>query len=83
VANELEALFADQMLNVAARTSEEVVDADNFRALCQQAIAKVRAEKAGATSHHNTLLKMHRCSSTIGTSLWRWCIVVTRFGVLG
>ena len=49
-----------QMLDVAPRAGEEIVDADDFRALRQQAVAQMRAEEAGAAGHHDALLQMHR-----------------------
>ena len=59
VTDELEALFADEVLDVAPRPGKEIVDADNFRALRQQTVAQMRAEEPGAAGHHDALLQMH------------------------
>ena len=56
VADELEALVIEQMLDIAPGAGEEIVEADDFRALRQQALAQMRAEKTGATGHQNALL---------------------------
>ena len=59
MADQLEALVVEQMLDVAPRAGEEIVEADDLRALRQQALAEMRAEKAGAAGDQNTLLQMH------------------------
>jgi hypothetical protein len=59
VADKLEALVINQMLYVASGAGEEVVEADDLRALSQQAFAEVRAQKTGPTGHQYTLRKMH------------------------
>ncbi len=52
VADELEALVADQVVDVLAAAGDQVVDADHAVALGQQPLAQVRAEEAGAAGHH-------------------------------
>ena len=59
MADELEVLLADQMLDVAPRAGEKIVDADDFGALREQPVAQMRAEEAGAAGHHDALLQMH------------------------
>src|SRR5262245_48318632 len=59
MADELEALSANQVLDVAPGAGEKVVDADHFRALRQQPVAQMRAQKAGAAGHHDALLEVH------------------------
>jgi hypothetical protein len=46
------------VLDVAARAGEEIVDAENLGAFGQQAVAKMRAEEAGAPGHQNAVRKM-------------------------
>jgi hypothetical protein len=58
VAHQFEARVADQVLDVAPRAGEEIVDAEDLGALGEQAVAKMRAEEAGAPGHQNTLRKM-------------------------
>jgi hypothetical protein len=48
VAEELEAFLADQVLNVAPRAGEKIVDADDFGAVAKQTVAQMRTEKARA-----------------------------------
>jgi hypothetical protein len=66
MADEFEALLANEMLDVAARAGEEIVDTDYFRALRQQAVAQMGAEEAGAAGHHDALLKMHNSNPAQG-----------------
>jgi hypothetical protein len=47
VAQQLEARMADQVLDVAPRTGEEVVDAQHVVAAFEQLLAQVRAQEAG------------------------------------
>ena len=51
VAQEFEARMADEMLDVALLAGEEIIDADDLMADLEQAVAQMRAEKAGAASH--------------------------------
>jgi hypothetical protein len=48
VLHERKASIADQMRDVCARTGEQVVDADDARPFGEEAVAKVRADEAGA-----------------------------------
>jgi hypothetical protein len=60
MADQLEMLVVEQMLDVAARAAEEVVDADDVGAALQQPVAQMRAEEPCTASHQDALLKMHR-----------------------
>jgi hypothetical protein len=57
--DQLEALVAEQMLDVAAGAAEEVVDADDVGALGQEPLAQMRAEEAGAAGDQDALFQMH------------------------
>ena len=59
MADEFEAFLANEMLDVATRAGEEIVDADDVRPLLEQPVAQMRAEEAGAAGHHDALLQMH------------------------
>ena len=59
MADQLEALVIEQVLDVAAGAGEEIVDADDIGALGQQALAQMRAEEAGAAGDQNALFEMH------------------------
>ena len=48
-----------QMRDVALGAGEEIVDADEIGAALQQALAQMRAEKAGPAGHQNALFEMH------------------------
>jgi hypothetical protein len=55
VPQELEARISEQMLDVASRTGEEVVDTEHLGSISQQALAEVRAEKPGATGDKDSV----------------------------
>src|SRR5262249_19056237 len=59
VTHQLEAIVADEMGDVALGAGEEIVDADEVGATLQQALAQMRAEKAGTAGHQNALFEMH------------------------
>ena len=60
VAHQLEARMADQMLDVALAAGEEIVDANDVVAVGNQAIAQVRAEKAGTAGDQHRLATQPR-----------------------
>ncbi len=51
VAKHFEVLVREQMLNIGPGASEIIVDADNVCPACQQALAKMRTQEAGAACH--------------------------------
>ena len=51
VTHELEARVAEQVLDVALGAGEKIIDADDVVAVGDQAIAEMRAEKAGAAGY--------------------------------
>src|SRR6185295_19583587 len=55
VAHQLETRVAQQMLDVGLAAGEVVVDAQHVVSALEQALAQVRAEKAGTTGHQNPL----------------------------
>jgi hypothetical protein len=59
VTHELELVVIEQMVDIALRAGEEVVDANDVRALREQAIAEVRAEEAGAPGNQYARFKRH------------------------
>ena len=58
VAHQLEMRVVEQVLDVALGAGEEVVDAQDVMTLCDQTIAQVAAEKAGATGHQNAFVSV-------------------------
>ena len=59
VADQFETLVVQQMLDIAARAAEEIIDADDVGALRKQPLAKVRAEKTRPAGYQDLLFKMH------------------------
>ena len=57
VAQELKPLVIEQMLDVVPCSGKEVVDAQNLAPELQQAFAKMRAEKSGATANQNASVR--------------------------
>jgi len=55
VADYLEGRLAEQWFDVAARTCEIVIDAENLALLLEQSCAQMRAQKARTTRHKNPL----------------------------
>ena len=51
VAEQLETLVIEQVLDIAPRTGEEIIGAKHIGAFRQQALAKMRAEEAGSAGH--------------------------------
>jgi hypothetical protein len=45
-------------LNIAPRTGEIIIDADDISTLLKQTLAQMRAEKSGATSDQHTRFEM-------------------------
>ena len=63
MADQLKALLTDQVLDVAARAGEKIVDTEDLMAASEQGLAKKRADEPGPSGHKNTLTKMHRIAS--------------------
>ena len=59
VAQQLEALVIEQMLDVVPCAGEEIVDAEHLAAALQQPFGEMRAEKAGSAGNENSSLEMH------------------------
>ena len=59
VAHEVEVLVLDEMLDVAPRAGEEIIDAQHIGAFPQQPLAKMRAEEARASGDQHARFKMH------------------------
>src|SRR5262249_17480069 len=53
-----EVLMVEQVLDIATRTGEEVIDADDDRSIGKQAFAKMRAEETSTARHQYSLLKV-------------------------
>jgi len=51
VAKRFETLVREQMLNIGAGASEVIVDADDVCSRCQQVLAQMQTEEAGAACH--------------------------------
>jgi hypothetical protein len=52
--HKLKALDIEQMLDVSPGAGEEVVDAEDLRAIGKYAVAQVRTEKAGAAGYERS-----------------------------
>ena len=59
MADQLEALVTEQMLDVAARAAEEIVDADDVGALASSRSHRCEPRKPGAAGDQNPLFEMH------------------------
>ena len=55
MADYLEGRLAEQWFDVAARTCEIVIDAENLALMLEQSCAQMRAQKARTTRHKNPL----------------------------
>jgi hypothetical protein len=59
VPNKLEPMMVDQMIDVALRASEEIVDAYDVPTISEQSLTEMRAEKAGSAGNQYASFKMH------------------------
>src|SRR5262249_47549483 len=59
VTHELEVVVIEQMLDIALRAGEEIIDANDVGAIREQTIAEVRAEETGASGNQYERFKMH------------------------
>ena len=59
VAQKLKLLVTEEVLDVAPRASEEVVDAEDLAAALKETLCEVRPEEAGAAGDEDPLLEMH------------------------
>ena len=57
--DQFEVLVLKQMLDIAARASEEIVDADDDRSAGQQALAEMGAEKPSTAGNDHPFFEMH------------------------
>src|SRR5260370_20940014 len=63
-----EVLMVEQVLDIATRTGEEVIDADDDRSIGKQAFAKMRPEETSTARHQYSLLKVHLVTPLLGGS---------------
>jgi hypothetical protein len=59
VPNKLEPMMVEQMINVALRASEEIVDAYDVPTISEQSLTEMRAEKASSAGNQYASFKMH------------------------
>src|SRR5262249_11940233 len=59
MAHQLEASIRQQMMHVASGPGVEIINAQNFVAAFQQAIAKVRSNKSGSAGDEDTTFCQH------------------------
>jgi hypothetical protein len=59
VTNQLKPMVIEQMIDVAPRAGEEVIDAYDDSAIRQQPLAEVRTEEASPPGNHYPCFKMH------------------------
>ena len=59
VTDKLESVMVEQMVDVAPRAGEEIVDAYDIRAVRNQPFTEMRTEKAGPPGNHDAGFKMH------------------------
>jgi hypothetical protein len=69
VAQEFEARIGVEMVDIALRAGEEIVEAQHFVAFGKQPVRQVRAEEAGATGDKDTLAAVHQSRHVIDLSL--------------
>src|SRR5262249_61891505 len=60
MAHQLESRIRQQMMHVASGPGVEIIDAQNFVAAFQQAIAKVRSDKSGSAGDEGTTFGQHK-----------------------
>src|SRR5262245_38244555 len=63
-----EVLMVEQVLDIATRTGEKVIDADDDRSIGKQAFAKMRSEETSTARHQYSLLKVHLVTPLPGGS---------------
>ena len=63
VTHQLEIVVVEQVIDIAPRAGEIIVDAQHAGAALEQAVAKVRAEKSGAPGHQHACFEMHTRNS--------------------
>ena len=59
VAQQLEALVVEEVLDITSGASKEIVDAEPLVAAFEQPIGEMRAEEAGAARDEDSSLEMH------------------------
>ena len=59
VAQELEALVVEEVLDVASGAGEEIVDAEHLVAALEQPVGEVRPEEACSAGNQNSSFKVH------------------------
>jgi hypothetical protein len=59
VPNKFEPMMVEQMINVALRASEEIVQANDIPTISEQSLTEMRTEKAGSASNQYASFKMH------------------------
>src|SRR5262249_8852848 len=59
VPNKLEPMMVEQLINVALRASEEIVDTYDVPTISEQSLTEMRAEKAGSPGNQYACFKMH------------------------
>jgi hypothetical protein len=57
--NKLKPTVVEQMIDVALRAGEEIIDANDVRAACEQAITEMRAEEASTPGNQYAHFKIH------------------------
>jgi hypothetical protein len=57
--NKLKPTVVEQMIDVALRAGEEIIDANDVRAACEQAIKEMRAEEASTPGNQYAHFKIH------------------------
>ena len=65
VAQQLEALMIEEVLNVVPRSSEEIVDAQHLAAKLQKSLAEMRTEKSCSTGNENSSFEMLHCRPVV------------------
>ncbi len=59
MAYQFESFVAEKVLDVAARTTKEIIDANYISSLREQVIAKMRSKKSRSARDQYSLFKMH------------------------
>src|SRR5262249_3642865 len=79
VPNKLEPMMVEQMINVALRASEEIVDAYDVPTISEQSLTEMRAEKAGSPGNQYACFKMHTPEFLLLSHHWFTCHIGRQF----
>jgi hypothetical protein len=62
MADKFKAMVIEQVIDVAARAGEKIIDADDAGAVLEQSLAKMRTQKSSPAGHKYARFKVHASS---------------------